>query len=578
MGVILVSGLLAGRAAAADAPPWRYGFQADHDYGYEVKIAAEFPGETLHFDGTLTYNVLSAAEEQFTWKCSGNLAERAEAKAGQAMSRPTGRMRGPPRGHGGPPRPRFFGPSAQPSRPVGTTLDRRGGLVTEGSFRAAPALLGWLDILVIEPLPAQPKASWDKQTDLRVVEKGQAETPFGHPIPHGETETKRGAVERIDYSVVETKGQVAHVTKKFSLKTAPEAGGVMHIDMTGNGDFDFDLAAGLIKSLSMQYKILVNESNINVTIPVSLKYRLLTDAELAAQKQKAEETANAQAEALKPKPLSAEERSQLIKDLRSRDAARFKAATERLSKAVRDDAAPAVSAALVRAMKGADDWTLAGIVAALTVWAEPEAEPALIEASKSQNFIVRDPALRALGKNFKTKAAAEAVAAQFVVVRQAAAEALKEMGPVAERATIPLLDDRDQFVRGSAQEVLAAIGGKKSLRALEDRAKTCPPHERFSMDRAIAALERRVADMKDDGDSGAEETAGSASSGPNIRTWRDSTGTFQIEATLVGMEGGKVTIKKKDGSQITVPLAKLSEDDQDYVKERNKPKPTNPFQ
>ena len=332
LGWVLVSGLLAGATTAADLPPLRYGFQADRDYVFDVKIAAELPTETLHYDGTLTYHVLAATEEQFTWKCSGNLAERIEATA---AAQPMRRF-GPPRMHG-PPRPNFFGPYGGPVKPAGTTLDRRGGLVMEGDFRTAPALLGWLELLVIEPLPAQRKTTWDKQTDLGIVKKDHAETPFGHPIPHSETETKRGAVERADYSI-ETTGEVLHITKKFSLKTAPEAGGVKHIDMTGNGNFDFDLTAGLIKSLAMKYRIALSENNVSVTVPVTLKYRLLTDAEAAAQKQKAADAAQALADSLKPKSLSATERSQLVKDLRSSDARKVKAAAQRLTKAIRDDA------------------------------------------------------------------------------------------------------------------------------------------------------------------------------------------------------------------------------------------------
>jgi hypothetical protein len=577
MGVILVSGLLAGTAVAGDAPKLRYGFQAGRDYGYEVKIAAELPGGTLNYEGTLTYNVLTAAEDQFTWKCSGSLAERVEVKGNQPMSRPFGppRMPGPPR-MAGPPR--FFGPFGRPAKPAGTTLDRCGGLVIEGELRPAPVLLGWLEMLVIEPLPATPKGTWDKQTDLGVVERDHAETPFGHPIPHSETETKRGAVERIDFSVVETKGQVAHVAKKYSLKTAPEAGGVKHIDMTGNGDFDFDLKAGLIKSLAMKYDVLVKEGNVTITVPLALNYRLLTDAEAAERKRKADEAAKALADSLKPKPLTAEDRSLILSDLRSEDAGRIRTAAQRLSKSVRDDGATAISAALVHARKSADTWGSNDIVVALGVWATPEAESALIEVSKSQDFFVRSAALRALGKYVKTKAAAEAVAAQMFSDRFGAVEALKQMGPIAEQATIPLLDDRDANVRSSAQDVLAAIGGKKSLRLLQDRAKKLTPQERVWINPAIAAIEKRVADVKDGGDGAAEETAGAASPVPKMRTWRDSTGTFQVEATLVGIKGDKVTIKKKDGRQLTVPLAKLSEDDQEYVKQRNEPKPANPFE
>jgi hypothetical protein len=57
---------------------------------------------------------------------------------------------------------------------------------------------------------------------------------------------------------------------------------------------------------------------------------------------------------------------------------------------------------------------------------------------------------------------------------------------------------------------------------------------------------------------------------PILRTWHDSAGTHAIEAKFHGMIGGKVRLKKADGSTITVPLEKLSDDDQAWIKARVK--------
>jgi hypothetical protein len=52
------------------------------------------------------------------------------------------------------------------------------------------------------------------------------------------------------------------------------------------------------------------------------------------------------------------------------------------------------------------------------------------------------------------------------------------------------------------------------------------------------------------------------------RTWSDSTGKFKIEAVYLAQEGGGVKLLKSDGAVISVPLAKLSEADQEYVASR----------
>ena len=49
------------------------------------------------------------------------------------------------------------------------------------------------------------------------------------------------------------------------------------------------------------------------------------------------------------------------------------------------------------------------------------------------------------------------------------------------------------------------------------------------------------------------------------RTWRDTTGKFSVEAKLVDVLDDSVRLEKADGKQLTVPLAKLSQADQEYV-------------
>ncbi|MGA2035134.1 MAG: SHD1 domain-containing protein, partial [Thermoguttaceae bacterium] len=558
---------------AADAPPkLRYGFQKDQQYAYDVKVAIDMPQETISYDGVLTYTMLSATDKQFVWKCTGNLPEKITAKEGAGTRRPRlGRRPGPP---SFPSAFRHFGPFGQPRPPEGTTLDRCGTLVVEGNFHAMPCLLGWQELLVIEKLPEDPKATWDKKTDLLAVEKEQATTPFGHPLPFGETETKRGAVEQINFAVSQSSGDTVRVSKKYSFKTVAAAGGSLQIDMSGDGEFAFDLKAGAIKSLSMKYKILIGENNVSVTLPTTLSYRLLTAAELAEKKRKDEQAAAALAEAQKPKAISTADRSKLLADLRSTAPMVARQAAQRLSKSIADDSVADVSRALVRAMKSGDDWLKADCLAALEVWATPQAEAAVIDASTSKSFLVRNPAVKLLGKKFKSPAAAEAVAAQFPQCRMDVAAALKAMGPVAERAALPFLADRDVWVRSDAVGVLGEVGGAKSLAALKAEAKkNLDFMEKHAIEQALAALERRVAAVKDDAEADAQ-----AAGGPKLRTWHDASGSFEVEAAFVRADAEKVTILKKNGRELTVPLAKLSDEDQEYVKTQNKPKPVNPFQ
>ena len=55
---------------------------------------------------------------------------------------------------------------------------------------------------------------------------------------------------------------------------------------------------------------------------------------------------------------------------------------------------------------------------------------------------------------------------------------------------------------------------------------------------------------------------------PELRTWKDSTGQFSIQATFVRVNGDQVVLQGIDKKKISLPLAKLSTADQQYVKAR----------
>ena len=47
-----------------------------------------------------------------------------------------------------------------------------------------------------------------------------------------------------------------------------------------------------------------------------------------------------------------------------------------------------------------------------------------------------------------------------------------------------------------------------------------------------------------------------------LRTWKDASGAHEIKAELVGVQNGKVTLKRENGTTISLPVASLSKEDQ----------------
>lgn len=62
----------------------------------------------------------------------------------------------------------------------------------------------------------------------------------------------------------------------------------------------------------------------------------------------------------------------------------------------------------------------------------------------------------------------------------------------------------------------------------------------------------------------------SASSSTVLRTWTDASGAFQVEASLVAVEGDVVVLKKSGGETVRTPLDKLSDEDRRFIESRAK--------
>lgn len=53
-----------------------------------------------------------------------------------------------------------------------------------------------------------------------------------------------------------------------------------------------------------------------------------------------------------------------------------------------------------------------------------------------------------------------------------------------------------------------------------------------------------------------------------MRTWSDASGKFSVTARLKSVRSGSAKLVKEDGSEISVPIDRLSEDDQAYIKDQ----------
>jgi hypothetical protein len=69
-------------------------------------------------------------------------------------------------------------------------------------------------------------------------------------------------------------------------------------------------------------------------------------------------------------------------------------------------------------------------------------------------------------------------------------------------------------------------------------------------------------------------TIRNASVASSLRQWTDQTGKFSVNAKLLGVKADKVAIEKTDGSKVFIPLGKLADADQAYIKQAIRKNPS----
>jgi hypothetical protein len=88
------------------------------------------------------------------------------------------------------------------------------------------------------------------------------------------------------------------------------------------------------------------------------------------------------------------------------------------------------------------------------------------------------------------------------------------------------------------------------------------PAEKLARDE-LAAIDPDAAALSSSSTESSTEEAGD-----DYRTWSDASGKFKIEAKFVQQKQGFVQLQKRDGKLVSIAIAKLSQADQDFLKEK----------
>ena len=541
--------------AAAEPIKLRYQWKAGETIAYEVHVTADRAESVEELKGMIHYRVDSANADQAKLVFSGGVTKTSKPKVTDA---PRGRRGfGPPR-IGRPDFGRSFDPFYRsPFTGLGHTTNEltvtsRGQALSMKGSSQLPYLLGNLSLLVFEPLADDPEEAWNVHHGITISEGGgRSSGPpfFRSPFDSAEEEKTTAGSEVIDFKIEKTTADSVVVSKTYKL-TSPAADGEESHEITATGTWTFNRKTGMPDSLDQKQELIVRQGNITMTVPMTVKFRRLTADELAkiqaeAQKRREEaERVAAEAKAKAEAPLEPAKKEELLTSLKSGDVQKMLASLNELEQKSPKESDKEVVAAITPLLKNVNKTVADAAEKALVKWS-PE-----FKKKVDLNRAYKGPAF--------TK------------------ESGLPVGPDTKLQVGQILIGHDTGAWYPAEIVALNSDGTVAVtfRGWGSRSSTLP--------RSKLQLAPPEVDQPNLVASGATSVAATssekpaASSGKTMRTWTDSSNRFTIEAEYLRTTDGNVKLRRADGKELTVPLAKLSTADQEVLASQPK-ESENPF-
>jgi hypothetical protein len=524
------------------AQSMRYHWQTGQQFAYEIEIDAESPTAITTYQGIVRYTVDAAGEDQLQVTYRGGLNESSKSK-------PSTRAGGPPIGRFGP---RPFGPSSFPhpfARPTfagrGQTTNRitltpRGGVLAMDGDSQLPYLLGNVSLLPFEILPDGDQRQWTADSGIAIAREEDNRRRFGPFGLPGQTQRQSVLAGRevTRYAIQREDAQQIVVKKSYEL-SSPKTADNPAFEISGEGTWTFDRGQNVPQSLDFAANLAVELENARITIPISIKYRLLSSDELAAldadaQRRKEErEQAAENAARQAAEPLSPEDKQQTLAALQSGDPHRVLETLKQLATKRPRDPDPEVAAALQSLLHDANQRIREDADKTLVHWSAEHKQR--VELRNTYN---RSAPLTATGRTVTD-------GTPLYVGQIAQAQTMGSFWFPAD--ILGLLPDGRVMVRGRGPAKREHTLERSKIQLAPDELEQ--PHQPAAPSTAEA-----------------------------LRTWTDQTGQFEIEAVFLAVTDGAVQLRRADGREINVPLEHLSDEDQQYVQQRRAaPTAVNPF-
>jgi len=566
---LLAGSSLSANRSARGEEPLRYRFQANTTHQYHTEITVEPGQDMIKYQGFTRYQVGSVNGDQALLIYSGMLMESRFPKP-QTNPRMNSRFPFGPRGFGGPPgfpdpfgRPQFAGLS-QTSNQI--TMTPTGAIQGMKGDSQLPYLLGNVSLLPFEVLPEKDETEWTIDSGVSISEPRddgrRSYRPFG-PFASEDPKAVQAGRETSRYKI-ESRDDKQVVVKKSYQLSSPKANDSPGFDITGSGTWTFDLAKRVPSLIEYSQKLVVHQDNVDTTIPITIKIRMLTAEEIAKNDADAKARLEAhqkmleEAKLKKEAPLTPEEKVAALTGLGSEDPDRILNSLKSLRDRTPKEPDPEVLAILQTLVKSRNKKVASDAQETLAAWSPVYKKRLDLNKAYASHMPVEST-------NRKVDESTPLFVGQIVQMQPNrsfwhAAEILEMLPNGRVMVQTRGIGQREHLVaRHELQLAPEDVDQPSPAAVIPSTVATNPP--------ATSTTATPPKPMS---------TSESKPVSATLRTWTNHTGDFKVEATFLSFLDGKVKLRRKDGKEISVPLDRLSEDDQKFVKAQ--PIVENPFE
>ena len=539
--VLVALTIVVCNAACVWAQQLQYDFTKDQKASYEYDIQIDTSASLISYTGIVHYNVTLVNEQLVRLTFNGGLSEQTKSTTNRE-----------PNFGKGIPRPLNLPSIFTQNNFTGKTqsknsisMTRSGQVLTLDGTSQLPFLLGNLSLMPFEQLPVEENKTWRSDSGVSITDDSNALRysfrPFG-PFAFQPAERMQLASELSQYTIANTEAGLVTVEKTYEMKT-PDTGDRESFQMTGKGVWSFDINDHFPSSTDMQYTLSIIDGNTTKTFPIKVKFKKLTEERLATIQ--AESKANLEKsqklfeerKALSKAPIVGQELDELLSQLNSSKAHDKHSALIKLMQKENFDADPKLLETVRKLSKSEEHF-----------------------ASLADTILQKIDPVHRMNKLYDGSGFLES---SELIVDSATDLFVGQIVQIRERGRPWYAADVTELHTDGKVTTRYRGWGQQKATLLRNQIQL--------------AHKEVIQPKRPDRDSTpAKKTESTATT----RTWSDSSGSFSVEATYMGINGDKVVLKKTDGKELSVQLTRLSLPDQRFVAQVNEEskKLGNPFE